>query len=208
MVLTVTLDFEEDCTIFSHNKANAFNSTYCHRLLPALAEIVPLAVPYASNLYAREPPKLVFVLNGGGSEVVESARRVQQRCNLGPLCYNGGCLKILKHFRSNISVPEARAVSFIDDITFILPRELPLDIVATWNVTEWLQERLGVEGISLNRRKSHALLADGVGPEHDNGRAACGNGLHRVYGGPTERESRGSTSWNRTLRARFLTGSS
>ena len=32
-------------------------------------------------------------------------------------------------------------------------------------VTEWQQERLGVEGISLNRRKSQALLADGVGPE-------------------------------------------
>ena len=31
-------------------------------------------------------------------------------------------------------------------------------------VTEWLQERLGVESISLNRRKSQALLADGVGP--------------------------------------------
>ena len=32
-------------------------------------------------------------------------------------------------------------------------------------VTEWLQGRLGVEGISLNRRKSQALLADGVGTE-------------------------------------------
>ena len=31
--------------------------------------------------------------------------------------------------------------------------------------TQWLQERLGVEGISLKRRKSQALLADGVGPE-------------------------------------------
>ena len=30
----------------------------------------------------------------------------------------------------------------------------------------WLQERLGVEGVSLNRRKSQALLADGVGPDH------------------------------------------
>ena len=126
--------------------------------------------------------------------LVESARGVQQRCNLGLLCYSGGCLKILKHFRSNIPVPEARAVSFIDDITFILPRELPFDIVATWNVTEWLQERLGVVGISLNRKKSHALLADEVGPEHDNGRAAYGNGLHRVRIEPTGREGRGSSS--------------
>ena len=62
-------------------------------------------------------------------------------------------------------MPGARAVSFIDDITVILPPELSLDMAAIGKVTEWLQERLGVEGISLNRRKSQALLADGVGPE-------------------------------------------
>ena len=38
-------------------------------------------------------------------------------------------------------------------------------MAAIGKVTEWLQERLGVEGISLNRRKSQALLVDGVGPE-------------------------------------------
>ena len=62
-------------------------------------------------------------------------------------------------------MPGARAVSFIDDITVILPPEFSLDMAAIGKVTEWLQERLGVEGISLNRRKSQALLADGVGPE-------------------------------------------
>ena len=62
-------------------------------------------------------------------------------------------------------MPGARAVSFIDSIRVILPPELPLDMAAIGKVTEWLQERLGVEGISLNRRKSQALLADGVGPE-------------------------------------------
>ena len=62
-------------------------------------------------------------------------------------------------------MPGARAVSFIDDITVILPPELSLNMAAIEKVTEWLQERLGVEGISLNRRKSQALLADGVGPE-------------------------------------------
>ena len=59
-----------------------------------------------------------------------------------------------------------RAVSFIDDITVILPPVLSLDMAATGKFTEWLQERLGVEGISLNRRKSQVLVADGVGPEH------------------------------------------
>ena len=165
MAFTATLGFEEGCTILSYDGASAFNSIYRHRFLPALAEIVPSVVPYASNLYAREPPKLLFALDGGGLEVVESARGVQQGCNLGPLCYSAGSLKILNEFRAYPPVPGARAVSFIDDITVILPPELSLDMAAIGKVTEWLQERLGVEGISLNRRKPQALLADGVGPE-------------------------------------------
>ena len=97
--------------------------------------------------------------------MVELARGVQQGCNLGPLCYSAGSLKIPKEFRANPPVPGARAVSFIDDITVILPPELSLDMAAIGKVTEWLQERLGVEGISLNRTKSRALLADGLGSE-------------------------------------------
>ena len=97
--------------------------------------------------------------------MVESARGVQQECSLGPLCDSAGSLKILNEFRANPPVPGARAVSFSDDITVILPPELSLDMAAIGKVTEWLQEPLGVEGISLNRRKSQALLADGVGPE-------------------------------------------
>ena len=56
MVLTATLGFEEGYTILSYDGANAFNSTYHHRLLPALAKSVPSVALYASNLYAREPP--------------------------------------------------------------------------------------------------------------------------------------------------------
>ena len=97
--------------------------------------------------------------------MVETAWGVQQGCNLGPLCYSSGSLKILKTIMANPPVSGAKAVSFIDDIMVILPPELSLDMAAIGKVTEWLQERLGVEGISLNRRKSQALLADGVGPE-------------------------------------------
>ena len=165
MALTATLCFEEGCLILSYDGANAFNSIYHNRFLPALVETVPSVAPYASNLYAREPPKLLFALDGGGLEVIESARGVQQGCNLGALCYSAGSLKIRKQLRANPPVPESRAVSFIDDITVILPPELSLDMAAIGNVTKWPQERLGVEGISLNRRKSQALLADGVGPE-------------------------------------------
>ena len=165
MALTATLGFEEGCTILSYDGANAFNSIYRHRFLPALAEIAPLVVPYASNLYARESPNLLFALDGRGLEVVESARGVQQGCNLGPPSYSAGALKIQKEFRANPPVPGARAVSFIDDIMVILPPELSLDRTAIGKNTEWLQEGLGIEDISLNRRKSQALLADGVGPE-------------------------------------------
>ena len=165
MALTATLGFEEGCTILSYDGANAFNIIYRHRFLPALAEIVPSVVPYAANLYAREPPKLLFALDGGGVEVVKSARGVQQGCYLGPLCYSAGALKILKEFRSKPPVPGAKAVSFIDDITVILPPELSLDMSAIATVTEWLQERLGVEGTSLNRKKSQALLVNRVTAE-------------------------------------------
>ena len=101
--------------------------------------------------------------------MVGSTQGVQQGCNLGPLCYSAGSLMILKEFRANPPVLEARAVSFIDDIAVILPLELSLGMVPIGKVTEQLQERLGVEGISLNPRKPQALLEDGVGPEHVTG---------------------------------------
>ena len=167
MAFTATLGFEEGCTILSYDGANTFNTIYRHRFLPALAEIVPSVVPDASNLYAREPPEILFAQDGGGLEVVESARGVQQGCTLGPLCYSAGSLKILKESTANPPVPGTRAVLFIDDITVILPPELSLAMAAIRKITEWLQERLGLKGISLNRRKSQALLADGVGPEHN-----------------------------------------
>ena len=66
------------------DEANAFNTIYRHRFLPELAEIVPSVVPYGANLYAREPPKLLFALEGGGVEVIESARGVQQAVTWAP----------------------------------------------------------------------------------------------------------------------------
>lgn len=68
-------------------------------------------------------------------------------------------------------------ISFIDDIAVILPPELSLDIAAIWTITDWLQERLGLEGISLKRRKSKARLENGVIPEQptEEQRAAMAN---------------------------------
>ena len=52
MALTATLGLKEGCAILSYDGANALNSIYHHRFLPALAEIVPSMVSYAANLYA------------------------------------------------------------------------------------------------------------------------------------------------------------
>ena len=68
--------------------------------------------------------------------MVELAWGVQQGCNLSPLCYSAGSLKILKEFRANPPVPEARAISLLNDITVILPPELSLDMAAIGKVTE------------------------------------------------------------------------
>ena len=68
--------------------------------------------------------------------MVESARGVQQRCNLDPLCYSPGSIKIIKEFRANPQVPGVTAVLFINDVTVILPTELSLDMVATGKITE------------------------------------------------------------------------
>ena len=78
MAITVPPGFEEGCTIISYHRVKTLNGICRDRCLPALTEIVPTLVPYAPNLYAREPPKLLFALDGGGLEGVESARGVQQ----------------------------------------------------------------------------------------------------------------------------------
>ena len=71
MALTITLGFEEGCTILSYVEVNAFKIIYRHKFLPALlAEIAPSVVPYAANLYVQKPPQFMFALYGGGSGVV------------------------------------------------------------------------------------------------------------------------------------------
>ena len=162
MALAANLAFQEGRTVLSFDGANAFNSIYRHRMPPALAEIIPSATIYATNLYARQPPKLLFAMEGRATEVIPSARGVQQGCNLGPLCYSAGSLKLLREFQTNPPVPGARALAFIDDITVILPPARAHDTSAIAAVTSWLQERLALEGVQLNRSKSQALLAGGV----------------------------------------------
>ena len=112
---------------------------------------------------------------------------VQQGCNLGPLYYSAGLVKLMNEFRANPTVLEAIVIVFMDDITVILPPILSLNMAAVvGKVTEWVQERVGVEGISLNRWKLQALLSDGVGPEHltEEQRRAVDDTVMRVVGVP------------------------
>ena len=94
-------------------------------------------------------------------------------------------------------MPGARAVSFIDDITVILPPELSLDMAAIRKVTKWhLAEPKEIVGLAS--RWSWSRTTDG--------RAVSGNGYHRADGDPIGDKDCGSTSWNRTVPVRFLKG--
>lgn len=127
ITLAVSLGFQENCTILSFDEANALNSIYLHRMLPALVEVVLVATHYDINVYAREPPKLLFAMDGYANEIIPAARGVQQGCNLVSLCYRAGSLKILREFRIDSPVPRAQALTFIDRITVILLPESAQD---------------------------------------------------------------------------------
>lgn len=75
MSLTMKLACEEGCTVLSFDRINVSNSMYHHYILPALAEIVPPLGRHAINTYDREPPKLVYIVGGGGkTTAIRSAR--------------------------------------------------------------------------------------------------------------------------------------
>ena len=89
--LTAALGFEEGCIILSYDGANAFNSIYIPPQVPASAINSGnrfLSGPLRIKPIRTEPSKFLFVLDGGGLEVVESAQEVQQGCNLDPLDYS------------------------------------------------------------------------------------------------------------------------
>lgn len=77
MVLAATLEFQEGSTIFSFDGASAFNNIERHRIPPAQAEVIPVATNYATNVYARDPTKALFVVGGHTNEVIPFARRIE-----------------------------------------------------------------------------------------------------------------------------------
>lgn len=51
----------------------------CHRMLSVLADMIPVATRYATSLYAREPPELLFAMDS--AKLRQSSRLVA--CNKG-----------------------------------------------------------------------------------------------------------------------------
>lgn len=64
MMLVATINFQESNTMLSFDSANSFNSISRHRMLPALAETIPVATGHAINVYPREDPKQMFAVSG------------------------------------------------------------------------------------------------------------------------------------------------
>ena len=159
------LAHQQGSSLLSFDGRNAFNSLKRSKILPALAEIVPVALPYVVNLYALEPPKLLYKMRHGGTRVVASCSGVQQGCTLGPLCFSAGSLPILRAFEERPPVEGAQLMAFIDDLVVVCPPERAADADAVEKVTTWMQDQLEPCGIQLNREKTKMLPPQGTKPQ-------------------------------------------
>lgn len=54
MAPAATLEFQEGRSSLSFDGADAFNSIYRHRTVPALAKVLPKAMRYVSNTHVHE----------------------------------------------------------------------------------------------------------------------------------------------------------
>ena len=157
-----TLAYQQGYTLLTYDATNAFNSMSRRTILPALADLIPPALPYALNVYAREPPRLLYKTAMGETEIVQSCTGVQQGCNMGPLLFSAGLLQMLRDFRANPPVADASIMAFIDDIVILIPPKEATNPTAVGAVTDWLQTRLQPLGVHLNRGKSRVLFPSGM----------------------------------------------
>lgn len=70
--------------------------------------------------------------------MVSSSMRVQQGCNLGPLCYSAGALEMLRAFRDDAPVDDVQIPAYTDDVVVLLPRRHGQNAMAVEAVTTWL----------------------------------------------------------------------
>ena len=121
--LKQVLAHQQGSSLLSFDGRNAFNSLQRSKILAALAEIVPVALPYVADLYAREPSKLLFKMRDGGTRVIASRSGVQQGCAIGPLCFSAGSLPILRAFQERPPVEGTQLMPFIEDLVVVIPPE-------------------------------------------------------------------------------------
>ncbi|CAN0375941.1 unnamed protein product, partial [Laminaria digitata] len=162
LAVRATLAHQQGKSVIALDARNAFNAMARRAILPALADFIPPAVPYALNVYGREPPKLLFKTATGGTETVLSSTGVQQGCNLGPLCYSAGLMPLLRAFKANPPVVGAQIMAFIDDLVVTLPASHATDPAAAEAVTTWLQAHMQTLGVELNAKKSTILFPSGT----------------------------------------------
>lgn len=135
----------------SFDVTNTFNIMRHRRILLALVAIVPAALPFMSNVYARATPKLPLGMKNGIKEVAELARGVQHRCTLGPPCYKAGDLDKLQSFQEAPPLEAVKIMASIDGTVRILRPERVMDMEGVEKITTLLQGQLELCVIALNR---------------------------------------------------------
>lgn len=128
IALSTTLSLEGGCTILSCDGMNDFIQQH---LLPQIP----------TN--ARGNRTLIDALHGKLVRPITIKTVVCARLGRGRSClvvYTRRTAKLLKTF------------SFIDGVPYIFPPEPSLDMATVATAIEWLEERLGVEGISERHR--------------------------------------------------------
>lgn len=91
-MVRVTHAYQQRYSLLTLDARKTFDNMKRRAILPALSDLIPVAVPSALNVCIREAPKLLFRTATGEMETIRSFTGVQQGCNLGPLFYSAGLL--------------------------------------------------------------------------------------------------------------------
>lgn len=121
LALAAKLAYEEGCAVlsFDENKCTQQYIPSPASCQPQPAQPHPLQGGIPSTCAAGSHRSFCMpwgTEQDGTTAVIRSARRVQQGCNIGPLGYIAGGVKILKELKVAPLAPGARISAFIDDI--------------------------------------------------------------------------------------------
>lgn len=109
-------------------------------------------------------PRLALVIYAtadGPTEVVYSARGIQQGCKVGLLGYSAALMPLMNKFKASPPVPDVHMSAFVDGIAVLLPPALAHDLSAVVAITERLESELEPAGVILNRHTFKVRVAEG-----------------------------------------------